>query len=1041
MDRHLPKHGLLTTALLMGLATPSWAQFQETRPDGRPLPPQAETKSTAADTHHPQADFRRQRPLLSPTQTKATPQRPVKAALHSAASDPLFAEGFDAASALQRFTILDANGDGSTWKHIDSDPTGQGAATIEYGQVDHDDWIITPPLQLKAGMIYNLSYRVASMGISFPELLEVKAGTAPTAEAMTQTVVAQQTITDNEYQTVRQEFIPATDGTYYFGFHCTSSADWCYQLFLDDITVVGQSQKAPDAVTDLTVTAAADGSTEATLRFTTPKKAIDGSALQAPLTITILRNGEEVGEKTNLQPATAYDYTDPNPDEGLNTYSVVAKNAEGTGRESQPIEVYIGLDTPESPSHIQQSQDDTSITLTWSPVTMGEHGGYVNPADIIYNVYEIEETDMGVNLPLIDQVSEPTITIPYETNVGDQEMINYALSAENGAGEGPRVMSPGIIVGAPYTLPFEEHFTGGRLDNAMWWVSGTGDSEIQLMQGMSVDGDGGCAGYVSTNDADWGTMGSGKICLQGASHPTLVFSNLSSVAHAQGKVVVSVSAPGKETKELCTVDYSQVNNTAKQWITTSVELGAEYLSLPYITFAFDVQAPSGEVVYFDQIYIRDVVSKDLRATLRVPSRVRKGETITAQVDVSNMGSTDATDFVVHLYAGSQCVDTKEVSESLAPFGRTTVSLTCPTTVMTPSPLSLRAEVVIDGDATPDDNVASATVDLLASTKTAPANVTATVEDDDRVLVSWQKVTETSETLTEDFERYTPWLPDNFGDWTSVYGDKGVARGPFSRSYPHPNEGERFAFTVVNPASWLPSDLLETYPCLLPHSGDSYLASFYSVENSQFVVADNWLISPSLPGTPQTVTFWANNFQSETLSYPENFEVLYSVSGTTLADFRSTGVKAVAEGGEWKQYAVDLPEGATYFAIHNNTADTYMLMIDDITYTAGCGQVVAYNVYRDNTLLQRVDAAGAAQYTDASVTSGTHVYAVSAVYAGGESEATKAAPVTSVASLLLQGQSSFDLYTVDGQLVTKGLRSLRDLPKGVYVVHGKTLVIQ
>ncbi len=75
-----------------------------------------------------------------------------------------------------------------------------------------------------------------------------------------------------------------------------------------------------------------------------------------------------------------------------------------------------------------------------------------------------------------------------------------------------------------------------------------------------------------------------------------------------------------------------------------------------------------------------------------------------------------------------------------------------------------------------------------------------------------------------------------------------------------------------------------------------------------------------------------------------------------------------------------------------------------------------------------------------MTSGTHVYAVSAVYAGGESEATKAAPVTSVASLL-QGQSSFDLYTVDGQLVVKGLRSLRDLPKGVYVVHGKTLVIQ
>ena len=46
----------------------------------------------------------------------------------------------------------------------------------------------------------------------------------------------------------------------------------------------------------------------------------------------------------------------------------------------------------------------------------------------------------------------------------DRFGINYALGAENSVGEGPRAMSPGIIVGKPYDLPFEEHFKGGRLD-------------------------------------------------------------------------------------------------------------------------------------------------------------------------------------------------------------------------------------------------------------------------------------------------------------------------------------------------------------------------------------------------------------------------------------------------------------------------------------------------------------------------------------------------------------------------------------------------
>lgn len=99
-----------------------------------------------------------------------------------------------------------------------------------------------------------------------------------------------------------------------------------------------------------------------------------------------------------------------------------------------------------------------------------------------------------------------------------------------------------------------------------------------------------------------------------------------------------IDAPGKETKQLCIVDYANIDNSQQEWHTTSVKLDAEYTALPYITFTFTAQAPTGETVYFDNIYVRDVVEKDLRLSLNAPSKVRKGETITAKVDVRNMGT-------------------------------------------------------------------------------------------------------------------------------------------------------------------------------------------------------------------------------------------------------------------------------------------------------------------------------------------------------------------------------------------------------------------
>lgn len=954
--------------------------------------------------------------------------------------EPPYYQGFDNASALSTLTVLDENNDGTTWQFLENDGSNQSAVSISYADVDHDDWLVLPALNLKSGVLYNLSYRVATMGASFPEELEVKYGAEPNAAAMIHEVASKTEYTNDQYVTVKKELTVDKDQVVYIGFHCTSNADWCYQLVLDDIKLEGNSLKAPDATTKLSATPATDGSLKVRIDFTAPDKAIDGSKLTSDLDVYILRDGAELQQMSAIKPGQDYYYMDNYAVQGLNTYSIIACNSEGTGRESQSVEAYVGEDTPSKVQNIKTSVGDNVITLTWDAVTTGEHGGHMSTEGMSYNVYEIFEGDTGADLELINCVEEPKVTIEYDVNEGDQDMINYALSAENETGEGPRAMSPGIIVGKPYDLPFEEHFKGGRLDNTMWFIEekGSEESTFSLMQGFSADGDGGCAGYVSASAKDAALLGSGKISLKGAANPTLVFSTKSTMADAKGKVVVYIRKPDLSEKQLCVVDYSKLDNSAKDWHTTSVTIPAEYTSLPYVMFTFVTSAAEGESVYFDQIYVRDVVAKDLRATLSAPSKVRKGDKVTAHVMVTNMGSVAVDNYTVNLYAGDKLVDTKTVKESLASYASRTEVLTYSTSVMDASPLKLKAEVVVEGESTPEDNEDTAEVVLNVSTLTSPDAVTATASDESTVVVEWTKVNETSDRVTDDFDAYAAWSKDSFGDWTSVYGEKGIAKGPFSNSYPHPNENERFAYTVVEPSTWLPAELLDKYACLKPHSGVHYLASFYSVENSQFIPADNWLISPSLSGEAQTVSFWANNFNSQGTKYTENFEVLYSTSGITLDDFKSTGKKFEATTGEWKEYTVDLPAGATYFAIHNNTADTYMFMIDDVTYTAGCGKVLGYNVYRDGKLLKRIEPNAELRITD-KAPSGKHTYAVSALYAGGESEATKSAVVTDINGVVNAIDGTFDVFTVDGKRIAKGVTSLDGIARGFYIVNGKKVV--
>lgn len=105
-------------------------------------------------------------------------------------------------------------------------------------------------------------------------------------------------------------------------------------------------------------------------------KAIDGTKLTSDMEVKIVRDGEVIQEMGVIEPGQKYYYLDNYAQNGYNYYSVIASNDEGIGRESKVVEAYVGEDTPAKVQNIKYSVDNDVITLTWDPVTTGQHGGY-----------------------------------------------------------------------------------------------------------------------------------------------------------------------------------------------------------------------------------------------------------------------------------------------------------------------------------------------------------------------------------------------------------------------------------------------------------------------------------------------------------------------------------------------------------------------------------------------------------------------------------------------------------------------------------------
>lgn len=265
-------------------------------------------------------------------------------------------------------------------------------------------------------------------------------------------------------------------------------------------------------------------------------------------------------------------------------------------------------------------------------------------------------------------------------------------------------------------------------------------------------------------------------------------------------------------------------------------------------------------------------------------------------------------------------------------------------------------------------------------------------------------------VTEDFESYEPFqFGDSIGGWTLFDIDKGPMNGLTSIGVDIPNltpKETRGSFFVLNNEGEQFDDKFES------HSGVQHISTMY---NYNQMVNNDWIVSPLLPGTAQKISFWARSYSTQ---YGlESFNVLCSTTELEVDSFAIiSGDRDIKAPLKWTEYKYDLPEGAKYFAIRCHSDFIYMFFVDDITYIPayeeGTFDIVGYNVYRDGVKLNDEPLAEPT-YVDAGLDENTeYAYAVSAVYAKGESQPVAAGSVTGIESVGAEGVQAV-YYSLQG----------------------------
>ena len=679
---------------------------------------------------------------------------------------------------------IDRNGDGRTWTYDEQNACMfiRDALPGEFEVGANNDWLRSVPIFLEA----NLQYTIRLSGcFDKGEVRLSQEGDSNLGEVVLTASGTDEAVFEG---TKEGKFIAANTGVYRLAIGETGVK---LGIRITGFSISeGVQQAAPQDVEDLVVTPAPRGEKKAAISFKAPAYNVINQPINSISYVEIARDGKNIATLYDVTPGQAVTFTDNGVKKSdLYTYAVRAVTSGGTGGWKEAV-VYVGLDVPGKPGNVTMADmGDGSYLIRWQTSEVGQHGGFVNVDSVQHFVYEVADGQVTTQLAVVEQGDsfvgtadlngEPgwfhravTAVCPKEKEQ-PEEVPDGALSFFDGdnAGtvpedvisNGSEVLANGfhawedeyveteasvvgLIKGTPVGLPFDESFAGKAVGQTVFWWSKAlqGEAQWQLSD-ISMDEDDGSMAFCARQQGDKAVVGTRKLTLQDAMHPTLLFWYRAD-AQAGGSLSVEVDGGQRENSVAHVADIIlDEANADGGWHLATVDL-TPYQQEAYVIISFVAEGlKPGATVALDKVSIEESRHCDLSVEVMAPEEIFTSKVVDINVVVTNHdNSMVAESYTVMLSAAYQDHDVQcdtilleQVGGDLQPNGsRATYTAHFSTTPFIKGIITLKAVVVCETDEITDNNEVETTMLVRDNEVPNIVDLTATVENGNWVTLSW-----------------------------------------------------------------------------------------------------------------------------------------------------------------------------------------------------------------------------------------------------------------------------------------------------------------
>ncbi|MDE6301518.1 MAG: fibronectin type III domain-containing protein [Muribaculaceae bacterium] len=831
-----------------------------------------------------------------------------------------------------------------------------------------------------------------------------------------------------------------------------------------------------DPAGEFEVKAAEGAALKAYISFTAPTTCNDGaytlSETDVIPSIVLTRrdnddwSAENVKIKTfeNVKPGESLSYVDE--DEALEsgtTYQYRLR-LNYDGQEVQPYEnsatVFIGADLPAAPTALGvELLPDGNVKVSWTAPAEGVNGAWFDPEQVTYKI-ERGSGSSAWNVTWEEIANKLTSTEFIDEGITEEGSYYYRVTSQlNGKDSEYATSVNAVVAGPPSPFPFDESWPDGKAKHSTWVLStgwmGYGKNSISYYDASGehttivvppADNDGGQMVYTPGYSGVVGAasaLTTGRISLKDAVNPVLRFMYFDLDPEASDNTLkVYVSADGGDYKELEGFDFAALPHD-NSWTTVMFSLADYVDEAEYIQVRFEVTLGEreGDTV-IDCVEIRDARQVDMAVTaVKAPVKFYPGAKMNVTVNLENYGDYDSEPFALMLSIGDEELGYAE-GEGLKSNGKTTLNVP----VQIPESAKggeneIKVEVIGGFDADESNNIGTMPVEVVALP--AASNLS---YDSDLQIFTWDAAAQLpfydgAITHLEDFAAYDDCTNKSFGEWTVVDKDNDLTYTLPGVADDYPNQGRATGGFVFTPSAY----------------GSSWDAP---VEGGKCFVfpgckwyANDWLISPELDGSEQTISFKILTTDGSYIS--EEYDFCISSTDAATESFTVLKHENLTSYVKWEDREFTVPAGTKYFAINYKQYYGDLLAFCDFKYITGSGMLseptehLGYNLYREDVKVNDEPIVGT-QYKFADGAASSGLYFVKTAYNNAESAPTDPVDViiSGVSSatvdpalisvkdseLVLNSKNRYDVVTLGGSIVASGTGSVNlSLAGGIYIV--------